>query len=120
MTMAARKTPYKGKKPDKLMRHAIMLELNQERVIEGKRIKNFRLVARGLVNKAIEGDVPAIKEINDCSDGKIPTLNDLDDGGLKLEDLIHMSYQVGKQRGKIEGPAPMLKAKDITPKDNDL
>jgi hypothetical protein len=114
--MAARKTPSAGAKPDKMMRTAIMLELNGTELIEGKRVRNDRLVAKALVKRAKEGDVPAIKEINDRSDGKIPTLNDLEDGGLKLEDLIHMSYQVGKQRGKIEGPAPMLEAKDITPK----
>ncbi|MGC2410944.1 MAG: hypothetical protein WA441_13375 [Methyloceanibacter sp.] len=97
--MPARKTPSKGGKPDKLMRHAILLALNETAVVQGKRSKKYRLVANALVNKGMEGDIPAIKEINDRSDGKIPTLNDFDDGGLKLEDLIHMSYQVGKQRG---------------------
>jgi hypothetical protein len=113
--MAARKRPSAGAKPDKIMRTAIMLELNGTELIEGTRVRNDRLVARALVKRAKEGDVPAIKEINDRSDGKIVNLGALDDGGLKLEDLIHMSYQVGKVRGQREQPA-LLEAKDITPK----
>jgi hypothetical protein len=91
---------------------------SRSKVIEGKLVRNDRLVARALVKKAKEGDVPAIKEINDRSDGKIVTLADMDDGGLKLEDLIHMSYQVGEQRAKQKQalPAPLLEARDITPK----
>jgi hypothetical protein len=119
MGMAARKTPYKGQKSDKLMRDAIMLELKSDAIVQGKRIKKHRLVARSLVDRAISGDVPAIKEVNDRSDGKICNLADMDDGGLKLEDLIHMSYQVGKRRGKQE-QAPLLEARDITPKTDDL
>jgi hypothetical protein len=78
--MAARKTPSRGGKPDKLMRDAIALELHQEMTLpvdpakpNGRkmRIKKLRLVARGLVNAAIKGDVPAAKEINDRMDGKV-------------------------------------------------
>ena len=59
-----------------------------------------------------------LKRLNDRSDGRISLLSGLDDGGLKLEDLIHMSYQVGEQRGKQKQalPAPLLEARDITPK----
>jgi hypothetical protein len=50
-----------------------------------------------------------LKEINDRGDGKIPTLADLDDGGLKLEDLIHMSYRVGKLAKRPEQrPLPAI------------
>lgn len=71
--MAARKTPSKGGKPDKLMRDALMLELHKETSDDtGKKIKKLRLVARKLIDKAIDGDVPAIREINDRIDGKVP------------------------------------------------
>jgi hypothetical protein len=71
--LAARKTPSKGGKPDKLMRDALILELNREaKDADGKKTKRLRLVARKLVDKAVEGDVTAIKEINDRVDGKAP------------------------------------------------
>jgi len=53
-----------------------LLELNQE--VEGEPygykglVKKQRLVQRALVDKAIAGDVAAIREINDRSDGKVP------------------------------------------------
>lgn len=69
--MAARNTPSRGGKPDKLMRDALVLELHQEaQDADGVMTKKLRQIARKLVDKAIEGDVPAIKEINDRVDGK--------------------------------------------------
>jgi len=71
--MAARKTPSKGGKPDKIMRDAIMLELKRDDVDDsGAKIKKANKVAAKLVAKAIEGDVAAIKEINERVDGKVP------------------------------------------------
>jgi hypothetical protein len=74
--MAARNTPSKGGKPDKLMRAALALELHrnvdgENYGFEGK-VKRLRLVANSLVNKAIDGDTAAIREINDRMDGKVP------------------------------------------------
>ncbi len=69
--MAARKTPSKGGKPDKLMRDALILELNREaQDADGQMTKRLRHIARKLVDKAAEGDVAAIKEVNDRVDGK--------------------------------------------------
>ena len=69
--MAARTTPSRGGKPDKLMRDALILELQTEaKDADGQMTKKLRLIARKLVDKAAEGDVPAIKEINDRVDGK--------------------------------------------------
>lgn len=69
--MAARNTPSRGGKPDKLMRDALILELQAEaQDSDGQMTKKLRLIARKLVDKAAEGDVPAIKEINDRVDGK--------------------------------------------------
>lgn len=74
--MAARKTPSKGGKPDKLMRDALALELHREvdSDIDGKakKVKRLRLVANALVEKAIDGDTAAIKEIHERMDGKVP------------------------------------------------
>ena len=100
--MATRKTPSAGAKPDKLMRDAILLELNidaPDPLREGRKIKKLRLVARALVDRAINGDVPAIKGINDRSDGKLVSAHRGGSGagdGLTLEDLIHMSYGAGR------------------------
>ena len=62
----------KGAKPDKLMRNALALELHQEDVIEGVKIKRLRRVAKALVDRALEGDIAAIREINERMDGKVP------------------------------------------------
>lgn len=80
--MAARKTPSKGGKPDKLMRDALSVELHteidirtpEEKARKGskpKKERKLRLVARALVNAAIKGDVSAAREINDRMDGKV-------------------------------------------------
>ena len=70
--MAARKTPSKGAKPDKLWRDAIRAvvhELRQDPK-NGKKVKALRLLARKLVDRAIDGDVAALKEIGDRLDGR--------------------------------------------------
>ncbi len=69
--MAPRNTPSKGGKPDKLMRDALMLALKREAEdADGKLTKKLSLIADALVNKAMTGDVAAIKEIADRVDGK--------------------------------------------------
>lgn len=74
--MAARKNPSKGGKPDKLMRDALLLELHQTAAdADGIVTKKLRLVARKLVDKAIEGYVSAIREIHDRIDGRVPQEN---------------------------------------------
>jgi hypothetical protein len=66
-----------GRVDDKPMRAAIELELAQEQDaadFDGKvrKFRRLRLVARALVNKAVEGDVTAIKDVIDRMDGKPP------------------------------------------------
>ena len=101
-----------GAKPVKLMRDALMVALNEEVRLEvngkTKRFRKFRLVAQALVDQGMAGDIPAIKEIFDRSDGKIINLASADDGGLRLEDLIHMSYQAGRQSKVEKRPEPKL------------
>ena len=75
------------------MRDALLLELHQEaqEVDEyGKAIKRLRLVARALVEAALQGDVSAIKEINDRVDGKVPqTIAGDPDNPLVIGTVIH-------------------------------
>lgn len=88
--MAARKTPSKGGKPDKLMRDALLLELNQEVKIDGGKVRKYRLVARSLITAGIGGDIQAIKEINDRVDGKTPSSIELagkDGGPIETKDV---------------------------------
>lgn len=69
--MAARKNPSAGAKPDKLMRDALMLELNTETTDEyGKKVKKYRRIAANLVRLALDNKMDAIKEVNDRVDGK--------------------------------------------------
>ena len=70
--MAERGNPNPtGSKPDKLMRDAIMVALNRAaKDADGKPTRKMALIADKLVELAIEGDMAAIKEINDRVDGK--------------------------------------------------
>src|SRR6476659_6319576 len=70
--MARRNTPGGGPKPDKLMRDALALELHQEVKLQtGEKVKKLRLVARTLVDNAIDGDTTAARECFDRMDGKV-------------------------------------------------
>lgn len=69
--MAARKTPSKGSKPDKIMRDALMLELNGETENDdGEKVKKFRRIAANLVKAGLDSKLDAIKEIWDRVEGK--------------------------------------------------
>jgi hypothetical protein len=56
---------------DKLMREALLMELQREDKIDGLPVRRLRRVANALIHKALDGDVSAIKEINDRVDGKV-------------------------------------------------
>jgi len=69
-------------KTSRLMRQAILLELEREpgQVDDGA-TNRLRLVARQLVDKAVEGDIQAIKEVLDRIDGKsVPGAGDAGQG----------------------------------------
>lgn len=68
--MAARKAPSAGGKPDKLLRDALLLELNREDNHDGKRVKRFRRIAAKLVDSGVDGKLDAIQLIFDRVEGK--------------------------------------------------
>lgn len=68
--MAARKTPSAGGKPDKLLRDALLIELNIEDISDGKKLKRFRRIAAKLVDAGLDGKLDAIREIFDRVEGK--------------------------------------------------
>jgi len=54
------------------MRDALALELHQEvKLTTGEKVKKLRLVARTLVDNAIDGDTTAARECFDRMDGKV-------------------------------------------------
>lgn len=81
--MAARKTPSKGVKSDKLWRDAVMLAVHEDGP-DGR--KKLRALAEQLVAKAETGDVTALKEIGDRLDGKPPQqIQHADNEGGKIK-----------------------------------
>ncbi len=69
--MAAHRKPSKGSKPDKLMRDALMVALQREAEdADGRKTRKLYIIADRLVEKAMQGEIAAIKEIADRVDGK--------------------------------------------------
>ncbi len=79
MTNPRKTAAGRGRKPDKLMRDALILALMKEAEEEGILTKKLQLIAARLVEKALAGDLSAIKEIFDRVDGR-PSQPDMADG----------------------------------------
>ena len=63
--------PSKGSKPDKIIRDALILELNRmDDGDDGEKIKKVNRIVHKLVDSAIDGKIDAIKEIFDRVEGK--------------------------------------------------
>jgi hypothetical protein len=102
LVMAARKTPSRGTKPDKLMRDALLLALHREtNDANGAPMKKISLVADRLVDMAIDGDLRAIKTIIDRVDGKTP--QNATEAARTLEDLLEQLDSASTRRRE---PAP--------------
>jgi hypothetical protein len=78
----------KGRKPDKLMRDALILALSREAEDgEGAPTKRLNLIAARLVEKAEGGDLAAIKEVFDRVDGKPTQPEAAEDGAPELKPI---------------------------------
>lgn len=62
-----------GRQKRKIMTDALIIALHREAAgADGKPTKKLNAIADKLVDRAIDGDVAAIKEVFDRSDGKVP------------------------------------------------
>lgn len=74
-----------GRKQEKPFRDALRMEL----AAAGEDSKALRAIARALILKASEGDMPAIKELADRVDGKVPQgITGDEEGGGALQIVI--------------------------------
>ncbi len=60
----------KGSKPDKIIRDALLIELNRMTTDDGQKIKKVNRIVAKLVSAGMEGKIDAIKEIFDRVEGK--------------------------------------------------
>ena len=83
--MTSADPPPDDNEPDKMMRAALLLALHREaKDGDGHMTEMLHQIARKLVDKAKDGDVQAIKEIFDRSDGKtLPGVAETDGEPLK-------------------------------------
>ncbi len=65
-------SPTSGNKRDKLIRDALMLAVNRVQEGDPQGRKKLAIAAAAVVEKAVEGDLAAFKEIADRIDGKAP------------------------------------------------
>lgn len=78
-------------RPPKEKSFANMLNIAVKEAIEGEDKTKLRAVADALVEKAMSGDVQAIKEIADRLDGKVPQAvigGDEDDPAVRVTHVI--------------------------------
>lgn len=81
----------KGKPPaEKTFANMLRLAINEASAEGGNRL---RAVADALVTKAIEGDVPAIREIADRLDGKVPQAVDANLSGNVIVNLMRFAAE---------------------------
>ncbi len=65
-------SPTSGNKRDKLIRDALMIAVNRVQEGDPHGRKKLAIAAAAVVEKAVEGDLAAFKEIADRIDGKAP------------------------------------------------
>ena len=74
----------RGQQRDKPFRDALRMEIADA----GEDFKALRPIAAALIHKASEGDIPAIKELADRLDGKVPQAIVGDDDHGPIQHLI--------------------------------
>jgi hypothetical protein len=81
-----------GKPKQKPFTDALNMALRDDANGPERKLTKMDLVASALLSKAIDGDVPAIKEVADRIQGKVPQAltNDEDDQGNLAELLIRV------------------------------
>lgn len=94
------------------MRDALMLELAREDLIDGEKVRRARRVAASLVNKALDGDVAAIKEINDRVDGKVAQTSILEGGERPIETVALTPMEAARRFAFAVEKAARLTKKD--------
>lgn len=101
-----------GGKPDKLMRDALIVELKREAIAsDGTVTIKLRKVAAKLVDEAIDGNVAAIREINERVDGKVPQAVVGDDGSppVMLEAVVRTIIDPKLIEGEVTEVEPKEK-----------
>jgi len=70
----------KGSKPDKIIKAALLLELNRmSKDEDGKKIKKVNRIVHKLVELGMDGKIDAIREIFDRTEGKATQMVDAED-----------------------------------------
>lgn len=86
--------PSKGSKPDKILRDALILELNRMTDLDdGEKVKKVNRVVHKLVEAAMDGKVDAIREVFDRVEGKAtqPVSGDPEGDPIRLVTRIEMA-----------------------------
>jgi len=78
-----------GGRPPKEKSFANMLNIAIKEAVEGKEHTKLRAVADALVDKAMAGDVQAIKEVADRLDGKVVQAISGDEEGGPVQIIIN-------------------------------
>lgn len=95
----------RGSKPDKIIRDALLIELNREDLVDGKKVKRIHRMVRKIVASAIEGDTTATREIFDRVEGKPKQEVDIEHSGeLTLKSIIvsELNSFFGQAAGRLE------------------
>jgi len=105
--MAARNTPSKGAKPDKIWSDALRRAVfRKSDTVEGK--KRIEVMADKCARMAETGDMAAIKEIGDRLDGKSPQYSEIAGAGGASLTLV------------VETGVPLREAQQIEPPTIDM
>jgi len=88
--------PSKGSKPDKIIRDALILELNRmDSAEDGEKVKKVNRIVHKLVAAGMEGKIDAIKEIFDRVEGKATQQLDVTHDG----EITHKSAAISAVDG---------------------
>lgn len=84
-------------RPPKEKSFANMLNIAIKEAIEGSDKTKLRAVAEALVDKAMSGDVQAIKEVADRIDGKVPqaVVGDDDEPPISVQAIVRKIVRAG-------------------------